>query len=123
MEIFLQLNDGDRIGVEGTKVSYVAFQKWQNDLKTKPKRLELVSSPPEVFNSCWPDRPAPPRAKAFPLPLEYSGVSTQEKIKKIREEMRKNNAYGLIVAALDEVACECSSLRSFPTHSYSSEST
>jgi hypothetical protein len=100
------LNDGDRIGVEATKVSYIAFQKWKEDLKTKPKRLELVTTQADVFNACWPDRPDPPRKKAFALPLEYSGTATLEKLKKIRQEMTKNNAYALIVAALDEVACK-----------------
>lgn len=49
-------------------------------------------------------RPARPKNTVFPLPVEYAGQSSEEKIKKIREEITKQKALALVVNTLDEVA-------------------
>ena len=35
------------------------------------------------------------------------GKSWQEKIRELRENLKKKRAYALVVTALDEVACKC----------------
>lgn len=53
----------------------------------------------------WKDKPAPPKHKAFVHPIKYSGKSHQDKLKQIREELKKSESNALVVSALDEIAC------------------
>ena len=105
--ILEQLPDGGRVGLEAQKASWGSYKKWSKDLKSGQRggAVEIVPVGGDVFAACWPDRPAYPQQPAFAHPTCYSGQSTVEKVKKVREEMEKKKVNWLAVSALDEVAC------------------
>lgn len=52
----------------------------------------------------WVDRPALPSNSVFIRPMEFSGEACHVKIQRIRESLKKNNACGMLVSALDDIA-------------------
>ena len=71
----------------------------------EPRKSELVSLKENIVDLVWSkDRPARPASKIFPLPEKYSGESAQDKIGRVREELKKQKANAMIVTMLDEVA-------------------
>jgi Xaa-Pro aminopeptidase len=59
-----------------------------------------------LVDKIWDKRPAPLQTPVFVHPLDKSGRTHQEKLKEIRAELVKEGADALVVAALDEIACE-----------------
>jgi Xaa-Pro aminopeptidase len=80
------------------------------DAKSLKKSLtesnsELISLEKNLVDIVWgQDRPARPKSKVFPLEIKYSGVSSQDKICRVREEMNKQKVKAIVVNMLDEVA-------------------
>ena len=58
----------------------------------------------DLFEEIWDDRPALPKDEIFSLPIEFSGLSSSEKIVKLRGVLTDAEADLLILTALDEVA-------------------
>lgn len=52
----------------------------------------------------WNDRPPVPTNKAEIHPLRFAGETAQSKIVRIREELKKVHAVGMLVSALDDIA-------------------
>ena len=42
----------------------------------------------------------------FSLQEKYTGRSIEDKLKSVRQELEEENAFMIIITALDEVACE-----------------
>ena len=58
----------------------------------------------DPLEEIWEDRPAIPLNAIRVHPLEYAGESAKEKISRIRKELRKQHADGMLVTELDEIA-------------------
>ncbi len=58
----------------------------------------------DPLREIWRDRPAIPEAPAFVQPLEYAGEAAHDKIKRIRQALRKKHADGMLMASLDDIA-------------------
>jgi Xaa-Pro aminopeptidase len=97
------LPPNSRVGVDPRLMSKGQAKTIQTPLQTKGH--QLVSVMTNLVDAIWPDRPASPDDKIFVHPLKYAGVSHSDKIKNIRNELQRVDAYGLVVSALDEVAC------------------
>ena len=52
----------------------------------------------------WTDRPPVPQGEIVMQPLKLSGEAAHEKIERIRLELRKKHADGILVSALDDIA-------------------
>lgn len=52
----------------------------------------------------WKDRPAVPARPVEIYPLEYAGETTASKLERIRRELRKLHADGMLMASLDDIA-------------------
>lgn len=96
-----QLPAHSRIGIDGMTNTLGETETLRAELA--PYGLEVISVP-DPFETLWTDRPSIPLNPPFLLPLHYAGESCQEKIDRIRQEMRTNQADGLLLSALDEIA-------------------
>ncbi|OJT08305.1 hypothetical protein TRAPUB_844 [Trametes pubescens] len=101
---FLSKNLGthNRIGVDPTLIAASDAEGIQKSLE--PEQSELVSIQENLVDLVWADRPPRPANKVFPLDVKYSGQSHQDKLKLVREELKKKEAKAIVVNMLDEVA-------------------
>ena len=58
----------------------------------------------DLVGDIWPDRPALSCTPVWELGTEYTGLSRAEKIRMIRDEMKKNHCSFHIMTALDDIA-------------------
>ncbi|TFK61424.1 putative Xaa-Pro aminopeptidase P, partial [Pluteus cervinus] len=91
-----------KIGIDATLISASDAETLTKSLA--PKESELVSLPHNIVDQVWKDRPARPANSVFHLDVKYAGQSHQEKIEKVREELKKEKRKAFVVTMLDEVA-------------------
>lgn len=58
----------------------------------------------DPLREIWTDRPAISAAPVEIQPLEFAGESAHDKLTRIRKELRRQHADGMLVAALDDIA-------------------
>ena len=64
---------------------------------------ELSAVTPNLVDIVWGDsRPKPPNEKVKPLPVEFSGKESTEKIEDLRAELDKKKAAGLIICTYSD---------------------
>lgn len=104
------------IGVDPTKISYKAIQKFNTlidsalkkyaDKKTKPE-IELVAITDNLIDKIWKQfesLPPTPANPIFALEDKFTGESVKSKLERLKAKVFENNIEGLVVTALDEVA-------------------
>ncbi|EJF63579.1 Creatinase/aminopeptidase [Dichomitus squalens LYAD-421 SS1] len=96
------LDSNTRIGIDPTLISASDAETIQKALE--PKKSQLVSLSKNLVDLVWSDRPSRPANKIFPLDVKYAGKSHSEKLKILREELKKKDAKSMVVNMLDEVA-------------------
>lgn len=95
------LKSGDCVGVNGGLFSVSSVKTILSELSRYNILLDTTYDP---FSSLWNDRPAIPETPIYIHPLEYAGQHALDKIAQIRKEIRKNEAEGILLSALDEIA-------------------
>ena len=95
------LTPGDKVGIDGWVTTTAEAQSLKTALAQNGLELISVEDP---YESLWKDRPALPMNAPFILPLTYCGTDSTTKIEKIRQQIRANQADGMLVSALDEIA-------------------
>lgn len=100
LEEYIQehLNEHDTLGFDGRVVSATQFKHFKEVFHLNYKTDE------DLVDMIWKDRPTLSDKKAFFLEEEYSGKSTKDKLKDIREEMAKQNTTVHVVSSLDDLA-------------------
>ena len=95
------LNAGDKVGIDG----WVTTAAEALELKTAlaKNNLELITVE-DPYETLWQDRPTIPMEKPFILPLSYCGIDSISKIEEIRRQIHENQADGILISALDEIA-------------------
>lgn len=95
------LNAGDKVGIDG----WVTTAAEALELKTAlaKNNLELVTVE-DPYETLWQDRPTIPMEKPSILPLSYCGIDSISKIEEIRRQIHENQADGILISALDEIA-------------------
>ncbi|KAI8977327.1 peptidase M24, structural domain-containing protein [Mycotypha africana] len=97
------LEAGSKIGFDPTLISAVDAHQLEKQLA--PLGSTLVPLEKNLVDLAWgEDRPTPPKDKVFVQPTKYTGKSVQDKLKEVHDYIEKENAYGLIISALDEIA-------------------
>ncbi|KAL4254344.1 putative Xaa-Pro aminopeptidase P [Abortiporus biennis] len=96
------LENQSRIGIDATLFTAVDAETIQTSLK--PKESHLVSLPHNLVDLIWHDRPPRPANKVIPLDLKYAGEAHEDKIARVRAELKKKNYKAMVVTMLDEVA-------------------
>ena len=95
------LHPGDKVGIDGWVNTVAEVESLRISLASKKLQLISVDDP---FNLLWEDRPPLPQSSPFILPLEYSGMSCSDKLTLVRESLCRNQADGILISALDEIA-------------------
>ncbi|OCN04992.1 peptidase M24 [Erysipelotrichaceae bacterium MTC7] len=100
---FLQMNLPKEgvIGFDGKTAA--AFEGLMMERIAKNKGGSLVSAY-DLVGEIWTDRPARPTSNAFILNESYSGESTESKLGRIREVMKKHEAMVHVINSLDDIA-------------------
>ena len=63
----------------------------------------VVSIQENLIDKIWENQPPIPLNKVTILNQEYCGISSIDKISKLRSMFEKNKSYGFVVTALDEI--------------------
>lgn len=95
------LKPGDSVGFDGWVNTVSVVQEIQKALAKNNISYKMINDP---YKDIWLDRPSIPHNKPFILGMEYTGESCQSKIKRIKEAYQKNQADGIVLSALDEIA-------------------
>ena len=95
------LQAGEAVGIDGSVFSMQEAFRLEKELNEKQIRLRSLSDP---MKSIWSDRPALPQVPAYIYETKYAGKTCTEKLKSIREEMKRQEVDTLLVSALDEIA-------------------
>ena len=91
---------GGRLGYDGSVVSARDSIRISNALRKKNASLHISDDPAGIV---WgEDRPSMPKEKLFVLESEYTGESAAERISRVREAMKEENAGLLILTALED---------------------
>lgn len=96
-----RLSDGDAVGINAQVFSLASAKSLKEEFASKGIELQDVGDP---FWHIWEDRPPIPQNPVFVLPLKYAGESCQEKIGRIRQQMKADNIDVVLLTALDEIA-------------------
>lgn len=98
--LFDELSKKMVVGANALCVSHTVWETAKKKLAEKD--ISMVNEP--LLSKIWTDRPKDQMKKIFTYPVELSGESTFDKVQKIREFIRENEATHYIVPALDEIA-------------------
>ena len=96
-----ELKEGDTIGFDGRTISKNLADKLLERIKEKNIK---INGTVDLVNIIWKNRPEISKEQVWQLDIKYAGISRKEKMKKIREKMKKAGADVFIDAALDEIA-------------------
>lgn len=96
-----ELSPGNFVGIDGNV--YAAQSAATLTAKLNSKGIHIIADY-DPFAEIWKDRPAIPTGTIYEFPLKYAGVSAIDKIRTVRDELKKNNANCIIVSTLDSIA-------------------
>ena len=98
-----QLKDKNaQVGVDGMCNNVSSVEALIHDLRREGGITVRTNFDP--LNEIWKDRPAIPADKVRIHPMEYAGESASSKIDRVRAELAKLHADGMLVSALDDIA-------------------
>ncbi len=101
------LPEGGTLGFDGRVVAMGEGQALEAAAAKKNAKIDYST---DLIDKIWEDRPALSEEPAFALDIEYTGESTESKLKRIRKSMAEEGADIHIIAALDDV-CWTTNLR------------
>ncbi|CAM8918820.1 unnamed protein product [Rhodiola kirilowii] len=96
------LPEGATIGVDQWCVSVDTAKTWERAFSRKKQKLIHTSK--NLVDEIWSDRPPASINPVIIHPIEFAGKSVTEKLKDLRGKLTQENARGIIVTTLDEVA-------------------
>ncbi len=96
-----KIQEGMTLGFDGRTVSSV----WAEDMKEAlEKKGAVVKSDIDLVGDIWSERPVLKSEKVMVLDVCYAGQTREDKIKKLREYLKKNDADCMVLTALDDIA-------------------
>lgn len=96
-----QLEKGGCIGFDGRVMDAKAGQKYAEIAEKKEGSLYVTE---DLVDIIWTERPSLPAHKVWILEQEYAGMSTEEKLSQVREQMKQEGADVHILASLYDIA-------------------
>ena len=91
------------VGIDGMVNSYHSVKELAADLHKQGGITLRANFDP--LERIWHGRPAIPEHLVSIHPLEYTGETTREKLVRIRKALREQHADGMLMTALDDIAC------------------
>lgn len=99
--------EGGTLGFDGRVVAMGSGQDLEKAVAAKNGKINYSE---DLIDLIWENRPPLSEKPAFALGEEYTGESTESKLSRIREEMKKSGCSIHIMAALDDI-CWTTNLR------------
>jgi len=93
--------EGGAVGVDGRLITAKQAKDWSEKLEKKDARLVTDV---DFISTMWNDRPSLPTDAAKLLSEEFSGRTTPDKLREIREAMAKKDADTYLVSFLYDIA-------------------
>jgi len=90
---------GCRVGYDPTTMSIARLL-----YEFKSEKFTLVPVKTNLVDQIWEDKPNLPLDPIVVHPLQFSGKSSMEKVKDVREELKKRGTDAFVVCAPDEIA-------------------
>jgi len=95
------LNENQTVGIDGSICSISTKQRFEKILDEFSIRLNFEHDLIEIIR---PDRPQLPNYPVYHHELKYSGITRQEKIKMVREQLEDYGADYHLLTTLDDIA-------------------
>ena len=95
------MKSGQTLGFDGRVVSVNEYKELK---KIQDKKNIRISMDNDLIDLIWSERPNLPKEKIFLHDVKYCGRSTGEKIKEVREEMKKLGGKSYVISSLDDIA-------------------
>lgn len=92
---------GARVGFDPWLVTQQQLESWKK--ATAQAEIFWVPLTPNLVDSIWENRPAAPAGAVQIHPLDYAGLSTQEKQAALLAEMQKQRADALVITLPDAI--------------------
>ena len=98
----LSQKDGAVVGIDGMVNSVDTVESLAAELRRQGGITIRTNFDP--LDIIWTDRPSIPENKVEIHDLKYAGETAESKIRRIREELKKIHASGMLVSVLDDIA-------------------
>lgn len=95
------LSEESKIGFDGRCVTEQFVERIAE--KTDAKRISFYGEE-DLVDAVWKERPKLSAEPVWELDVKYAGLSREEKLTNVREQMKEQGADVLLVTALDEIA-------------------
>ncbi|MFA9375718.1 MAG: aminopeptidase P family protein [Lachnotalea sp.] len=95
------ISAGETLGFDGRVIS---CEKGEEIEKCIAKKKAYIKYDEDLINQIWSDRPELSHEKAYLIEEKFSGMSTSEKIKQVRQLLDKENVDLHIITSLDDIA-------------------
>lgn len=92
---------GETIAFDGKVFSVGEYKDFKKLEKENNINIKIDE---DLLDEVWKERPSLPKEKAFLHEVKYCGKSAKEKLREVREEMKKLGANNYIIASLDDIA-------------------
>ncbi|PWA81019.1 aminopeptidase P1 [Artemisia annua] len=99
--ISISLPQDSAIGIDFWCISAETAQRWKNLFAKKQQKL--VPTTRNLVDEVWKDQPQAEINPVHVHPLKFSGRSVSDKLKDLRDNLKKENARGIIITTLDEL--------------------
>lgn len=94
------LPEGGTLGFDGRVISLAAGKAYETMVAQKNAKIVYAY---DLVDMVWEDRPALSEKPVFTLAIEYTGESTADKLKRIREAMKEKGATYHVLTTLDDI--------------------
>ena len=98
----LTSKSGAVVGIDGMVNSVDTVEALEDELRKQGGITIRTNFDP--LDIIWNDRPCIPDNKVKIHPMKYAGETAESKMKRIREELKRLHAVGMLVSALDDIA-------------------
>ncbi len=95
-----KMQEGQTLGFDGRVISAKSGEKYE---KVLAKKKASFAYSQDLSEGIWTDRPAFPAGKVTVLDEELAGMSTGEKLKKVREKLQEEEAESTLLSKLDDL--------------------
>lgn len=96
------LRKGQAMGVDPTLISVAAAEQFERALAPRGIKIKFLRT--NLVNKLWADRPEPSLAPVVNHSSKFAGETVGNKMKRVREAMKKAGTKALVIGALDQVA-------------------
>ena len=97
-----QLKSGEFLGVDPTVISVAAADDFERSLAPHGIKVKYLRT--NLVDKLWEDRPEPSLAPITNHSSKFAGETVGNKMKRVREAMKKAKTKVLVIGALDQIA-------------------